>query len=255
MRDRALVHYDQLLGAIGAEGERLAESATGQRSDLEVPSCPGLTLGDTVRHVGSVYRMVLDWLRTGARPTAWQREPDEGQSVEDYLLTGLRAIVDHLAAHDPQATCPTWWPEHPTYGFWDRRLAHETTVHRIDVQGAARIPLDSMAPIAEDLLVDGVDEVLSLWFVHRLDVLGVAGTRHGRVAVRTGGRYWIARATPQGTSAWRATPDELADATVSGDPKAVFLWLWGRVPHHLVDQDGDLDAIAQLWALLRLATR
>ena len=252
MSGEPLVGYDRLLETIGVEGELLARSAIGANPDADVPNCPGLKLGETVRHVGSLFRMVLAWVRAGDRPTAWQREPDEGQSVEDYFLAGLRAVLDHLSGHDPLEHCPTWWPEHQNYGFWCRRLAHETTVHRVDVQGAAEM---SLGNVAEDTAVDGVDEILSLWFGHRLDVLGVSGTRHGRVRIRTGGREWIARATPNGTSVRPAEPGDAVDGTVFGDPMSMFLWLWGRFPPHFVTREGSDDAIAQLWALLRLATR
>jgi uncharacterized protein (TIGR03083 family) len=250
-----LIGYRRMLETIEAEAKLLVDSAAGADHEFDVPGCPGLTLGETVRHVGSVYRMVLTWLRSGERPTAWQREPDVGQPVEEYLMAGLRAVHDHLAGHDPEESCPTWWPERENYGFWYRRLAHEATVHRVDVQQAAGIDLD---PVPADLAVDGVDEALSLWFTHRLSVLGVRGTRHARIKVRTGGRQWIARATPHGTSAWRVDgPGELADGTITGEPKEVYLWLWGRVPPHTqkLDRVGSEDAIAQLWALLRLATR
>jgi uncharacterized protein (TIGR03083 family) len=250
----ALIGYDRLLEVLGTEGELLASSTSGADPDADVPGCPGLTLGETTRHVGSLYRMVLSWVRAGDRPSAWQREPDNGQTVQEYYLSGLRALLDHLAVHDPEEDCPTWWPDHQRYGFWYRRLAHETTVHRVDIQEAAGITPDV---IAEDAAVDGVDEILRLWFHHRLTVLGVAGTRNGRVLVRTGGFAWIARATPTGTSAWRAGEHEPEpDGTVTGDPVDVFLWLWGRKPpHRFVEREGSDDAIAQLWALLRLATR
>jgi uncharacterized protein (TIGR03083 family) len=254
MTGRVLVGYGRLLDTIGAEAERMTGSAVGADPEFDVPGCPGLTLGETVRHVGSMYRMVLSWLRAGDRPTAWQREPDEGQSVEEYLLTGMRAVVDHLAAHDAEEGCATWWPDHQVYGFWYRRLAHETTVHRVDVQGAAGIPLDH---VAEDVAVDGIDEILHLWFTHRLAALGVSGTRHGKVKIRGGGREWIARATPSGTSAWRMVADEVPDGTVTARPHDMYLWLWGRITPQTrtVRREGSDDAIAQLWALLRLATR
>jgi uncharacterized protein (TIGR03083 family) len=252
MSSRTLISYDRLFEVIGAEGELLARSATGPDPAFDVPGCPGLTLGETVRHVGSIYRMVLSWLRAGNRPTTWQREPDEGQSAIEFMLTGSRAVLAELARRDPEDTAPTWWPDHPTYGFWYRRLAHETTVHRVDVQGAAGIPLD---PVPDDVALDGVDEILSLWYGHRLAVLGVSGTRHGWVKVRTGGREWIARATPEGTSSWRAEGGEPVDGTVFGDPMSMYLWLWGRLPPHAVTRDGSEDAVAQMWALLRLATR
>jgi hypothetical protein len=42
---------------------------------------------------------------------------------------------------------------------------------------------------------------------------------------------------------------------VSGPPDQVYLLLWGRLPPRGVQWNGDGDAIAQVWALLRLATR
>jgi len=254
MTERALTDYARLLERLEAEAELLLATAEGADADFEVPGCPGLTLGDTVRHLGSMYRMVLSWLRSGERPTSWQREPDEGQPLDEYVLAGLRAMVDHLGAHDPEESCPTWWPEHESYGFWCRRLAHEATVHRIDVQGAAGVDL---LRVPEDIAVDGVDEILSLWFGHKLNVLGVSGTRNCRVLVGTGGREWIARCTPRSTSAWRVTTEELLDASITGEPHDMYLWLWGRVPTHSreITREGSDDAIAQLWALLRLATR
>lgn len=249
------ISYDRLLETIETEAELLVASATGADHAFDVPGCPGLTIGETVRHVGSVYRMVLAWLRSGERPAAWQREPDRGQPVEEFLLTGLRAVFDHLAAHDPVEDCPTWWPKQQNYGFWYRRLAHEATVHRVDVQQAAGI---DRSPVPDDIAVDGVAEGLSLWFTHRLAVLGVRGTRHARVRIRTAGLEWLARATPTGTSAWAVGAErEPADGAVSGQPEDVYLWLWGRIPPQTqsLQREGSEDAIAQLWALLRLATR
>ncbi|HEV2782970.1 MAG TPA: maleylpyruvate isomerase N-terminal domain-containing protein [Actinophytocola sp.] len=255
MTGRVLVGYDRLLDTIGTEAERMTGSAAGADPEFDVPGCPGLTLGETVRHVGSMYRMVLAWLRTGERPSTWQREPDEGQPVEEYLLSGMRAVVDHLSAYDPEEGCTTWWPEHQAYGFWYRRLAHETTVHRFDVQGAAGLEPDR---VPDDIALDGVDEILHLWFTHRLAALGVSGTRHGRIKVRSGGRAWLARATPTGAAAWRVeADDEPADGTITALPHDMYVWLWGRIPPHTqaLTRAGSDDAIAQLWALLRLATR
>ena len=245
----------RLLTTIETEAELLVRSAAGVDPSFDVPGCPGLTLGETVRHVGSVHRMVLAWLRSGERPTTWAREPDEGQPVEEYLLAAVRAVLEHLSAHDPEEECPTWWPRYERYGFWYRRLAHEATIHRVDVQQAAGLQVD---PVPDDVAVDGVDEALTLWFTHRLAVLGVRGTRTAKVRVRTGGRTWIARATPHGTSAWPGEVDgEPVDGTAAAVPQNMYLWLWGRIAPHTqaLDRVGSEDAIAQLWALLRLATR
>jgi len=248
-----LINYPNLLDVLEVEGERLATSTIGSDLEAEVPQLPGMRLGEVVRHVGSVYRMVVSWLHDGARPTRWQRAPAEDQTLVDYLRAGLLEVVHELAQHDPLDGCPTWWPEHQNYGFWYRRLAHETTIHRYDVQmGGAAAMVGGIPP---EIAVDGVDEILSLWFTHRLGVLGISDVRPGRVAIHTGDRRWIAQITPTGTSAWRADTDETVDAIVSSDPAGMYLWLWGRRPNAQVLEAGDPDVVAQLQDLLRMATR
>lgn len=251
---QAMIDQGRLLNVLAVEGELLAEVVHGASPEAPVPSCPGLTVGETARHVGSVYRMVRSWLRDGRRPEEWQREPVFGQSLLEYFRAGHGALLEELGAHDPEENAATWWPADPTYGFWRRRMAHETTIHRIDVQDAAGV---EVTEVAEDVAVDGVDEALALWFEHRLPMLGLSGTRTASVGVSTGGHQWIARAGPGEIRAWRCSAEEAgrADALVSGSPMRVYLWLWGRAPFPSVPINGGYDAAAQLWALLRLATR
>jgi uncharacterized protein (TIGR03083 family) len=249
-----MVDHGRLLEMLAVEGELLADVVHAASADAPVPTCPGLTIGETARHVGSVYRMVRSWLTKGARPAEWQQEPRPGESVVDFLWEGHRALLAEMRAHDPEESASTWWPADPTCGFWCRRMAHETTVHRIDVQDAAGIEISD---VAEDIAVDGVDEALALWFGQKLPMLGLSGTKPGSVGVRTGGHHWIARAGPSETTARRCSAEEAgrADAIVSDSPMRVYVWLWGRSPVTSVPISGDYDAAGQLWALLRLATR
>jgi uncharacterized protein (TIGR03083 family) len=251
---KALLDQDSLLDVLDIEATVLAETVDETRPDLRIPQAPGLTVGETARHVGSVYRMVLEWIRTGDSPESWQREPGPFQSLRDFVANGARALVDELAAHDPAEPCSTWWAADSTYGFWRRRMAHETAIHRGDVQGAAGRPV---ADVADEFAVDGVDEILTLWLGHRLTVQGVVGARDGSVAVTTGGKAWLARITTGGVAAWRVPPNEVqrADAIVRGAPHQVYRWLWGRLPERAVNREGDYEAINQMWALLRMATR
>lgn len=253
MTGRALADYDRLLEALRVEGPLLASSALGTDPHLPVRHAEGMTLGDTVRHVGSVYRMVLAWLQTGTQPTRWQRGPIPGQTLVEYLRSAHQEILAELAAHDPADGAPTWWPLDATYGFWYRRLAHETIVHRHDVQTAAAA-MTVGGRIDEEIAYDGIDEILSLWFTHRLGVLGVTNSWTGRIGVIAGRREWVAQITAAGTSAWRAEGDERVEATVTSDPAGMYLWLWGRRPIGTVTSDGEQAGIQQLWRLLRLAT-
>ncbi|TCP55151.1 uncharacterized protein (TIGR03083 family) [Tamaricihabitans halophyticus] len=262
------VDYVRLLDVLAVEVELTARTVHGSRLDAPVPACPGLTLGETVRHLGSVYRMARSWIAEGARPTHWQRAPDSngtgssggswGGALVDYLRSGLAELLPELSGHAPDDPCATWWPADRGYGFWARRLVHETTVHRTDVQSAAGV---AVADIATDIALDGVDEVLRLWLGYRLSQLGVTGTRHGTVLVETDQYRWLVRADPAETAVRRLSAEaadnsaDSVDAVVSANPVEMYLWLWGRRPLGTVRITGQDEAVWQMWALLRLATR
>lgn len=259
MKSKSLIDQALLLDILDVEATVLAEAVDGAREELRIPHCPGLTVGETARHIGSLYRMALKWMRTGDSPESWQREPGPFQSLRDYVASGVRELVDELARHDPAEPCSTWWAADSTYGFWRRRMVHETTIHRADVQAALDIPV---GVIVDDVAIDGVDEILTLWFSHRLTVQGVVGTRDSTVAVRTGGKAWIARVTTGGIGAWRLPAADIdraesgrIDAEITGPPPHVYRWLWGRLPDTAVQKEGDSEAINQMWALMRVATR
>lgn len=248
-----MVDHGRLLDAIGYEARLLGEASRAVPAETGVPTCPGWTVCEVVRHVGSVHRAAVRWLEDGRRPERWQRDPARGQTVWGYLSEGAVVLSDRLASLDPHSPVATWWSGDPTAGFWSRRMAHETTVHRVDVERAAgRRP----AEVPDDVALDGVDEALRLWLGHRLSVLGVTGTRCGAVEVRTAGVRWMARMTPNETVVSRSAGDGVvADAVVSGLPDDVYLWLWGRRGPGAITVEGDEDAVGQLWALMRLATR
>lgn len=251
-----LIDHARLLDRITAEGELLVQSAAVADLAAPVPGCPGLTVGETVRHTGSVYHQVLAWIRYGEPPDHWRRGPD-GDHFDDLVkfhVEARSALVSELAEHPPDEPCATWWPVDQSYGFWWRRMAHETAVHRIDVQAASSL---TPSAVTVEFAADGIDEVLLLWFGERLARLGMTATAQGAVGIETAGRAWLAILDQVRSSARRVPPGDAraADALVAGDPLSVYLWLWGRVPDRAVTISGDIDASAQLWALLRTATQ
>ena len=130
----------------------------------------------------------------------------------------LHEVSGELARRDPSAPAWTWWDPEPTVGFWLRRLAHETSVHRADVESAT----GPVTPIASDLALDGIDELLT---VHLPDD-GFAGSVGWTLAE---GSVEVA----------------IDEVTVTGTPSDVLLWLWGRVGDEAVVLSGDeADLIA-----------
>lgn len=213
------------LDLLHEEGERLLFAAEGAM-DRPVPACEGWAVRDVVEHVGMVYGHKIAALELGRRP-----EPGEWQGPEPGideiawchgLLHRLASDLARVAADEPAWT---WWEPDQTAGFWQRRMAQETTVHRADVESAS----GTLTPIAADLAVDGIDELLRVMLAD-VEVDDVAGP------VRAGDRF---RVVVTGT-------------TVTGDASDLLLWLWGRAPVGAVEVTGDE---AGLRALLRSATQ
>ncbi|MGH3717515.1 MAG: maleylpyruvate isomerase N-terminal domain-containing protein [Pseudonocardiaceae bacterium] len=253
---RPLIDYGRMLDVIGIEGELILStgaSALPSVAHAEVPGCPDATLAGTLRHVGSVHRLTRQWVRDGRRPHQWQRSPSDGDLV-GFVRTGLSELLTELGRHDPAQPCDTWWPDDRTHGFWRRRMAHETTVHRVDVEAAAGGLVHAVDPA---VALDGIDELLFLWFGHRLAELKMYSPQRGVVALSAADRWWLAISEPGRCTARRVEEADArsADAMVSGEPMEIYLWSWGRLPDQSVRISGDQDAVGRLWALLRPATQ
>lgn len=216
-----------VLTAFRMEGERIAWTVAGRDLGVPVPYCEGLDTGEVVRHLGSVYRRVIGWLAAQRAPDEWQRAAPDAMDVRSWYAAGMRTLYDELAAHLPGDPCDTWYSGDRSYFFWWRRMAHETTIHRMDVTEAYGLHY----PVGEEIAADGIDEALMLWLGTRLgsEVRGGGEV----IAIEAGARVW--RVTLQRTSVDIAAeiPWE-CDAALSGRPEDVYRWLWGR---------GGLDAL------------
>ncbi len=212
-----------------------------------VPSCPGWTAADIEEHVTAVYLHKVEVMRQGVFPKPWP--PADGVGTLDDAYT---ALVAEFAARRPSDASVTWFEPDQTVGFWIRRMALETAIHRVDADLAAGI---DAAPIAPDLAADGIDEVLG-WVVHGTvawhdefaDVLATADPRPMRVT--TEGHGWMISATPERVLVEAGPSDLDADiaASVSGSPDDVYRWLWGRGDH--VTIDGTDSLVTQLKAIM-----
>lgn len=250
------VDYDRLLDELRTEGQLLV-AATHDASPLApVAGASGRTLLETVRHVGDRCEDCLSWLgvsESAARD--WPVTEDAGlPELTGRFTERLADLLGRFGTVPPDQPCATWYPHDRTAKFWLRRMVHTTTVHRVDVQTAAHV---EVTPISADIACDGIDEVLRVWFGYRLDALGIRASRAWKVRVTVGNMHWHVRAGSERAQVSQdSSPnEEEPDAVISGNSQAVYLWLWGRLPDRAAETSGDHDVIAQLWGLLRLATR
>ncbi|MFD7653283.1 maleylpyruvate isomerase family mycothiol-dependent enzyme [Actinosynnema sp. NPDC059797] len=233
-----------LASALRTDATALAIAADLAPRDRPVPGCPGMTVEDLVVHVGTVHRRVTRWITRGARPDGWSCAPGDADPV-DWYRVGAASLIGALDPARAAAPAPTWCPWDGTLGFWLRRMAHETAVHRVDAQAAVGVA----APLDPVLAVDGIDEVLRLWLgCHQPPAAHTSGRA---LALRVPGREWTV-ALREGVVDY--CPGAPADAVVSGSPSAVDLWLWGRVGESQLSVEGDPGVVRAFRAAVAGAT-
>ena len=232
-------------GIVEREGAALGDAA---EADLgaAVPAAPGWDTSDLLRHIGLVHTRASVILRTGTleRPTRdngmLPAPPAEGVLAwYRASLAGLVAAIRGL--DDPDRPAYSFSPAHRRAGFWPRRMAHETTVHRVDAEQAAGRPV---APVPAPLAVDGIDEVFSVFVpVFGADRSpGDGRTVHLHATDAEG--EWLIRFAPGEVVA--EVGHAKGDAAVRGPAGLVLLWLWGRAPLDDLEVYGDPAAPASL---------
>lgn len=206
--------------------------------DAEVPTCPGWSVRDALMHVGQVYLHKVECMRQQAQPDPWPPQWDVAEPIT-WVAAALDTLVDELVQRGPAAPSYTWWPQDQTVGFWYRRMAQETAVHRVDLQSA----VGAVAPVEDDVAVDGVDEILGVMFAGDWSDWDEPGDPPGRgtVAIRTGDQAWRVTLTPESVEVDRGPGP--VDVTVTGEPSEVLLWLWGRRPESAVRVEGDAQVL------------
>ncbi|MDQ1657848.1 MAG: hypothetical protein QOD41_2931 [Cryptosporangiaceae bacterium] len=241
---------ERLLAEFRANAERLA-AVVATAPGAPVPSCPDWLVSDLAEHVAMAYLHKVAAIRERTQPE-W---PPELGTVDPLVL--LRDAYAELSAlfeaHDPAD--PAWtWTDDQTVGFWIRRMAHETAVHRVDAEQAA----GERTPVDPGLAADGVDEMLAVilpavqrhWPDEVRKVL--AGAAGEVVAIRTGGREWRLELSTGGVG---FGPAGDPDATVEGEPESVLLWVWGRDPGSGVTVTGSGDAVTLARAALAVGSQ
>jgi len=240
--------YATYVEHVREDGARLADAA---RADLatDIPTCPGWTMRDLVSHVAEVYEHKIACTTLGRAPEPWPPEWPADRDPVDWLADAYGRLLEMFERSEPGTPSATWWPPDQTVGFWARRMAHETAVHRTDAELATGTP----TPIDSDLAVDGVDEILRIMLAGDWSDEPDDAATGQLVAVATGGRTW--RVELERESVTVAEESGARDATLEGDPSDVVLWLWGRSPDERVTRTGDDQALRLLRSRLVLATQ
>ena len=240
------------LASLAHDGTAFRDAARSADLDAHVPSCPDWALADLVAHLGTVYAYVCSHVSRGVtdpppvRLAEFPSSAPAGPAVLDWFDERFAELGTVLENLDGDLPAWNWGPRPKVASFWQRRMAHETAVHRWDAQTAAGLP----EPLDPKLAVDGVTEVFDTWLPAgrrrgRTDVTGLA-----HLVATDAGYDWHVRLRGQGVALLAADTmlreDRSPHVETTGTASDLNLALYGRIGFDLLDSTGDptlLDAL------------
>src|ERR1700712_5293709 len=124
-----------------------------------VPSCPGWTMNQLLKHVGRGHRWSAQIIAERRREPLDPREvrggkpPEDADGAIDWLNAAAQAVIGAVARAGPETGVWTFPGPRPA-GWWIRRRVHEATVHRAD----AVLALGGDFEVAAELAADCISE-------------------------------------------------------------------------------------------------
>jgi uncharacterized protein (TIGR03083 family) len=209
-----------------------------------VPSCPEWDAQALVGHLAGAFWWVEAMVRERATDVgAFADKPEEWDALSAWYDEGLLALLTALEQVGPDELVWNWSVMGPgSARFWHRRVAHETSVHRWDIEQAFGID----NTIDAELATDGIDEYLGIvpfWLAlaPRPELSGTLGLAATDVDVA-----YTLHLAPEHVERHDGLHD--ADVVVRATVSDLFLWLLGRrdTTSDAIVIEGDAS-VAQAW--------
>lgn len=245
------------LASIGQDAAAVRD-ALAAAPDTPVPGCPGWDVAKVGLHLGLIYTWVDAQVRQRAtEPVDMRSLPraPEGPERVAWLEERAAAMTDALATAADDDPAGGWRKELVRAGFWRRRMAHETLVHRADVDEALGRPVALEHGADPALVADGIDEVLGIFLPYAQAGTVPAVPLH-LVAEGTGTR-WTVEGVDGALRSHRSeegdgrTAAPTGGVTVTAPAPTLLLAAWGRRQPAPDQVTGDRGALAGWLELLR----
>lgn len=262
-----------------AEGLRLGQAAVTDM-DAPVPSCPGWTVADVVRHSVLMYTDATERLRPRGGPfaggsvgaggpsgesgvsdvsaargtTGGSRAKRGGIKKGDLLDTYIRAHTELAVVMarrdpldpiegkdlDPAIPAPAEG-EGPEPGT--AGFLFRSMAREAAVHRAdIEMAVGTPGPLDTRLALDGIDEVLTVLLPAHYDGRTRDGATGRTIGVHSNHHHW--RLTMHRAGVTMSREAGFADAAVTGEPAELLLYLWGRRPGTVLSRTGDRAVLA-----------
>jgi uncharacterized protein (TIGR03083 family) len=216
--------------AIEQDSKRMGAALATNRN-ASIPWCGDWKVKDCALHLASVHHVVARVV--AERPdasfdlfAALERPDASDPELDAWLADGSAALVRALRAAEPSDAAWSWWSAGQTVGFWARRMAHESLVHRWDAERGAGV---DVVPVDPALASDGVDEFLEVFATTTRAIHNSPGngeTAHLHCTDTDG--EWLIALPGAGQYDFRREHAK-GDVALRGPAESLLLFCWGRV--------------------------
>ncbi|MGH2774679.1 MAG: maleylpyruvate isomerase family mycothiol-dependent enzyme [Actinomycetota bacterium] len=236
--------HERYLEAIERESAALAEAARGNL-DARVPSCPEWSMRNLVGHIGRVQRFWGEMAERALQDPAdaHNHDPPEGVDLVQWFEESTMTLLHTLDGADLDR--PMWsWSPIKSVSFVPRRMAQETAMHRWDAENAAGDPAD----IADDLAVDGIDELLFVFLLAEAPFKEAPGSSVHIHTTNSAGEWLVILDEEPVVTREHAK----GDVALRGPSSDLLLHLWGRIEPSSLEIHGDPAALDRFRSVLDL---
>jgi uncharacterized protein (TIGR03083 family) len=224
------VDHETFVAHIVEQAEAMRQAAVAAGPSAAVPTCPKWTVMDLVAHMAVVHNMAAEALTRSIDDQPARATPPEDW---DELLTwwdGQRTtLLSRLAATDPAKQVWGFIPGLATAGWWARRQAHETAIHRLDAEHARSEKVPTLL-FDSEFAADGIEEVLRI-SEFRANAKRPEVTVEGTLLLHAAdaGKAWVLH-MQGGDLKFGPVEDSAthADASLVGTADAVYRAAWKR---------------------------
>ena len=150
------------IAIIGAESQRFSDVLSSAEPTTHCPTCPDWTAADLLWHLTEVHYFWAGVLEKRVRSEADLASVEAAKPERPTTIAGLvklradatAALLRELTGREDAEPCWSWWPPDQTVGFTRRMQTYEATMHRVDAELTAGVPVGA---IADDVASGAVD--------------------------------------------------------------------------------------------------